>query len=80
MRDLLSKDQDVVLRLDVQGAATVRSILPDAVSIFITAESDEALIQVRYHSVVVKVAKIGNRHITIANVCIRRAACIYAVN
>lgn len=45
VRDLLALDQDVVLRLDVQGAATVRRILPDAVSIFITAESDKALEQ-----------------------------------
>ena len=44
VRDLLRDGNDVVLRLDVQGAATVRGLIPDAVSIFITAESDRALV------------------------------------
>ena len=44
VRDLLRAGDDVVLRLDVQGAATVRGLIPDAVSIFITAESDRALV------------------------------------
>lgn len=34
---------DVVLRLDVQGAASVRALLPDAVCVFLTAESEAAL-------------------------------------
>jgi guanylate kinase len=34
---------DVVLRLDVQGAATVRALLPGCVSVFLTAESEAAL-------------------------------------
>lgn len=33
--DALSRGTDVVLRLDVQGAATVRRLLPDAVSVFL---------------------------------------------
>ncbi|MGI6209459.1 MAG: guanylate kinase [Anaerolineae bacterium] len=33
--------QDVVLRVDVQGARTLRSILPDAVFVFIMAESEQ---------------------------------------
>lgn len=35
--------RDVVLRLDVQGAATVREKAPEALLIFLTAESEEAL-------------------------------------
>lgn len=35
--------RDVVLRLDVQGAATVREKAPGALLIFLTAESEEAL-------------------------------------
>lgn len=33
--DALSRGTDVILRLDVQGAATVRRLLPDAVSVFL---------------------------------------------
>ena len=35
MTDALSRGTDVILRLDVQGAATVRRLLPDAVSVFL---------------------------------------------
>lgn len=31
----LAHDQDVILRLDVQGAATMRRLMPDSVSIFL---------------------------------------------
>ncbi len=31
----LANEQDVILRLDVQGAATMRRLMPDAVSIFL---------------------------------------------
>jgi guanylate kinase len=44
VRDALVTGQDVVMRLDVQGAATVRRLLPDAVLIFLTASSEEELI------------------------------------
>ena len=33
----LDNKQDVVLRLDVQGAATMRRLLPDAISIFLVS-------------------------------------------
>ena len=33
--DALSRGTDVILRLDVQGAATVRQLLPHAISIFL---------------------------------------------
>ena len=35
----LDNKQDVVLRLDVQGAATMRRLIPDAVSIFLVSMS-----------------------------------------
>jgi guanylate kinase len=45
VREALASGQDVVMRLDVQGAATVRKLAPEAVLIFITAESEEALVR-----------------------------------
>ena len=44
VRDALASGQDVLLRLDVQGAATVHRLVPEAVLIFITAPSEEELI------------------------------------
>ena len=43
VRDALASGQDVVLRLDVQGAQTVRSLVPDALLIFLTAASEPEL-------------------------------------
>lgn len=40
----LESGQDVVMRLDVQGAATIRKLAPDAVLIFLTTESEEELV------------------------------------
>lgn len=45
VRRALASGQDVVIRVDVQGAATVRQLAPQAVTIFLTAESEEALIE-----------------------------------
>ncbi len=44
VRRALASGQDVMMRLDVQGAATVRSLLPDAVLIFLVAGSEEELL------------------------------------
>src|SRR5512136_1802559 len=41
IREALLSGQDVVLRVDVQGAATLKRLIPEAVFIFLTA-SDEA--------------------------------------
>ncbi len=41
----LDSGQDVVLRLDVQGASTIRRLVPEAVLIFLTCESEAALIE-----------------------------------
>jgi guanylate kinase len=37
----LESGKDVILRVDVQGAATLRRLLPDAISVFVVAESVE---------------------------------------
>lgn len=36
---------DVILRIDIQGAATVRKLMPGAVSIFIAAETEAQLVE-----------------------------------
>jgi guanylate kinase len=43
VRDALAAGKDVLLRIDIQGAATVRRQYPEAVSIFLTASSLEEL-------------------------------------
>lgn len=45
VREALASGKDVVMRLDVQGAATVRRMAPEAVLIFLVAGSDEELEQ-----------------------------------
>ena len=45
VRAALASGRDVVMRIDVQGAATVRALAPQAVTIFLTAETEEALIE-----------------------------------
>lgn len=43
VRDALASGQDVVLRVDVQGARSIKQILPEAVFIFLMADSLEEL-------------------------------------
>lgn len=43
VRDALSRGLDVIMRLDVQGAQTVKQIAPDAVLIFLSAASEDEL-------------------------------------
>lgn len=45
VRDALASGRDVLLRIDVQGAATVKRLISGAVFIFLTAESEDALIK-----------------------------------
>lgn len=45
VREALASGKDVVMRIDVQGATTIRSLVPEAVSIFLTAPSEEELVQ-----------------------------------
>ncbi len=44
VRQALHSGQDVVLRLDVQGARTVKGLIPDAITIFLNCESEEELV------------------------------------
>jgi len=43
VRQALTSGKDVVMRIDVQGAATIRRLAPEAVLIFLTAASEEEL-------------------------------------
>ncbi|MDY7077278.1 MAG: guanylate kinase [Chloroflexota bacterium] len=45
VREALASGQDVVMRIDVQGAATIRSLVSDALLIFLTASSEKELEQ-----------------------------------
>jgi len=44
VREALASGKDVVMRVDVQGAETVRKLAPDALLIFVTTESEEELV------------------------------------
>jgi len=44
VREALDSNIDVVMRLDVQGAETLRRLAPEALLIFITTESEEELV------------------------------------
>ncbi|MEA3337253.1 MAG: guanylate kinase [Chloroflexota bacterium] len=41
----LESGTDVVLRVDVQGAATIRHMVPEAVTIFLVASSEEEMVE-----------------------------------
>jgi len=43
VREALASGKDVVMRLDVQGAETVRKLAPEALLIFITCENEDEL-------------------------------------
>lgn len=45
VREALASGRDVVMRVDAQGAATIRLLVPEAVLIFLTASSEEELEQ-----------------------------------
>ena len=42
--DALQSGKDVIMRVDAQGAATIRRLIPNAVFIFLIAESEEAMV------------------------------------
>ena len=44
VREALASGKDVVMRLDVQGAATIRNLVPNAVLIFLSAASEQELV------------------------------------
>ena len=41
IREALASGQDVIMRVDVQGAATIRRVVPEATMIFLAASSEE---------------------------------------
>lgn len=45
IRDAIASGRDVIMRLDPQGAATIRKLVPNAISIFLTAESEAAMVK-----------------------------------
>jgi guanylate kinase len=45
VREALASGEDVVMRLDVQGAATIRKIAPEALLIFISTATEDELIR-----------------------------------
>lgn len=45
IRQVMASGQDVVMRVDVQGAATIRKMAPEALLIFLTTNSEEELIE-----------------------------------
>ncbi len=45
VRQALASGKDVVMRIDVQGAATIRELSPQAVLIFLTTQTEEEMVQ-----------------------------------
>lgn len=45
VRKALASGKDVIMRIDVQGAETIRRLVPEAVLIFLSAESEDALVR-----------------------------------
>jgi guanylate kinase len=44
VRQALASGKDVVMRVDVQGAATIREICPEALLIFLTTQDEEEMV------------------------------------
>ncbi len=44
IREALESGRDVIMRVDPQGAATIRKLIPNVVTIFLIAESEEAMV------------------------------------
>ncbi len=45
VRQALASGKDVIMRLDVQGAATIRKLCPEAILIFLTTNDEEELVK-----------------------------------
>jgi len=45
VRDALASGKDVILRIDVQGAETIRKLAPEGLLIFVTTENEEELVR-----------------------------------
>jgi guanylate kinase len=44
VREALASGKDVIMRIDVQGAATIRKLCPEALLIFLTTKDEEELV------------------------------------
>ncbi len=44
VRKALTSDKDVILRIDVQGAASIRELAPDALLIFLTTQNEDEMV------------------------------------
>lgn len=44
IRDALASGKHVIMRVDVQGAATIRKLIPEAISVFLRTRTEEALV------------------------------------
>jgi guanylate kinase len=44
VRGAMSSGKDVIMRIDVQGAATIRTLCPEAVLIFLTVKNEDELV------------------------------------
>ncbi len=45
IREALASGKDVIMRVDVQGAATIRKLIPNVITVFLTTETEESLVQ-----------------------------------
>jgi guanylate kinase len=45
VREALASGKDVIMRIDVQGAATIRHLVPEAIFVFLTAPLEEELVR-----------------------------------
>ena len=44
IREAMASGKDVIMRLDIQGAKTIRKLIPNAITIFLMADSEEAML------------------------------------
>ena len=45
VREALASGLDVIMRIDVQGAATIRKLVPNAITIYLIAENEDELVR-----------------------------------
>ena len=45
IRDALASGKDVIMRVDVQGAATIKKIIPNAILVFLITETEKELVE-----------------------------------
>ncbi|MCC6602705.1 MAG: guanylate kinase [Anaerolineae bacterium] len=45
IRDALQSGRDVIMRVDVQGAATIRKLIPNVICVFLTTETEAELVR-----------------------------------